>query len=231
MVIWRCKSNRWSFEQDIKIYFAYNAVFNSLILTMLQAQNLTCERDSRILFKDLSFHVGAGEALRILGPNGSGKTTLLRIICGLFQEYTGDLVWDDESGRDDLLYQGHASGIKDTLTVSENLSYLLKLGSDLEPSSQQFQEVLKKVELGGFEEVPCGSLSAGQRKRVNLARFFLSGHKLWVMDEPFSAIDISGVELLHELMGSHLEQGGTLIVTSHQDLDLKQEVNEVWLQS
>lgn len=198
---------------------------------MLQTQNLTCERDSRVLFKDLSFHVSAGDALRILGANGSGKTTLLRIICGLYQEYTGDLIWEQEDDPYDLLYQGHASGIKDTLTVSENLAFLFRLGSDLQPVITQMQDVLLKVGLKGYEDVPCGSLSAGQRKRVNLARFFLSDHKLWIMDEPFSAIDTSGVELLHQLMSSHIAQGGILIVTSHQDLELPQKVKEVWLQS
>lgn len=195
---------------------------------MLEVCGLGCERDYRVLFENLSFSLNTGEALRISGSNGSGKTTILRIICGLYHEYSGEITWDGEDIRWDLLYQGHASGIKDTLTACENLQYLSCLSSLDEPyPMEQFNRALKLVGLTGFEDVLCGSLSAGQRKRVNLARFFLSDHRLWIMDEPFSAIDSKGVQTLHELMEAHLLKGGMLIITSHQQLQFKQPINQV----
>lgn len=194
---------------------------------MLEVLKLECERDYRLLFKDISFSLTAGEALRVSGPNGSGKTTLLRIICGLYHEYAGEVRWDGEALLYDMLYQGHASGVKDTLTSYENLKYLSLLSSDEEYPPEQFHQALKRVGLAGFADVFCGSLSAGQRKRVNLARFFLSHHRLWIMDEPFSAIDTQGVETLQNLMEAHLEKGGMLVITSHQPLQLSQTINQL----
>ena len=195
---------------------------------MLKAINLGCERDYRVLFEDLSFELEAGEILRVLGSNGTGKTTLLRIICGLYQEYTGELHWADGELQD-YLYLGHAPGIKDHLSAEENLTWLMSLVSDTEPQPVLIRQALAQVGLTGFEDVQCDSLSAGQRKRVNLARFAMSQHSLWIMDEPFSAIDTSGVDLLLSLMEGHLKQGRSLILTSHQEVDLPYTIRELRL--
>lgn len=198
---------------------------------MLQAQNLKCERDYRILFDNLSFSLLSGEALRIVGSNGSGKTTLLRILCGLYHDYSGKVVWSNDLAPFHFLYQGHAPGVKDNLTAEENLAYLMRLVTDEPVQLSRLKEGLQAVGLAGFEDVLCGSLSAGQRKRVNLARFSLSEHPLWVMDEPFSAIDSQGVDVLQEMMDAHIQRGGALIVTSHQDMNLAESVKEVALGS
>lgn len=196
---------------------------------MLQAQGLRCERDYRLLFDDLSFELNSGEALRFLGANGTGKTTLLRMICGLYQDYDGEIIWQDVIYEEGFLYQGHAAGIKDNLTAEENLDYLLRLESEVKTTREELHKGLHAVGLEGFEDIFCGSLSAGQKKRVNLARFFLSQHHLWVMDEPFSAIDAEGVGILRQLMDNHLGRGGALVITSHQDMKLDHVVKEVWL--
>ena len=134
---------------------------------MLQASQLSCEREYRLLFDQLSFELMPGEVLRGLGPNGSGKTTLLRILCGLFSDFEGQVSWDDSES---MLYLGHAPGVKNNLTVLENLRWLVTLGQDTAVAEQDLYAALAEVGLTGFEDVFCSSLSAGQRKRVNLAR-------------------------------------------------------------
>jgi heme exporter protein A len=181
---------------------------------MLTVSQLTCERDHRYLFEDLSFVVGAGELLQIEGGNGAGKTTLLRILGGLYTDFSGSVSWDLTSQP---LYLGHKPGVKDLLSARENLTWLAGLqqaGVDVATVDQ----ALAEVGLRGYEEVLCGAMSEGQRKRVNLARLYLLQAQAWILDEPFSAIDRQGVERLEARMQAHIDTGGVLIVISHQSL-------------
>jgi heme exporter protein A len=181
---------------------------------MLTVNQLTCERDHRYLFEDLSFVVGAGELLQIEGGNGAGKTTLLRILGGLYTDFSGSVSWDLTSQP---LYLGHKPGVKDLLSARENLTWLAGLqqaGIDVATVDQ----ALAEVGLRGYEEVLCGAMSEGQRKRVNLARLYLQQAQAWILDEPFSAIDRQGVERLEARMQAHIDTGGVLIVISHQTL-------------
>ena len=181
---------------------------------MLTVSQLTCERDHRYLFEDLSFVVGAGELLQIEGGNGAGKTTLLRILGGLYTDFSGSVSWDLTSQP---LYLGHKPGVKDLLSARENLTWLAGLqqaGVDVATVDQ----ALAEVGLRGYEEVLCGAMSEGQRKRVNLARLYLLQAQAWILDEPFSAIDRQGVERLEARMQTHIDTGGVLIVISHQTL-------------
>ncbi|UTW10015.1 cytochrome c biogenesis heme-transporting ATPase CcmA [Marinobacterium rhizophilum] len=191
---------------------------------LLKVENLYCERDERVLFDGLSFAVGAGEVLQIEGQNGSGKTTLLRILGGLSRNYEGELYWRGEpmaevvdEYRQDLLYFGHLPGVKATLTPQENLGWYAALqGADL----ASIDSALQQVGLRGYEDVPCHMLSAGQHRRVSLARLYLSQAALWILDEPFTAIDKKGVAQKEQLILRHAACGGTVILTTHHELQL-----------
>ncbi|HEY5717626.1 MAG TPA: cytochrome c biogenesis heme-transporting ATPase CcmA [Motiliproteus sp.] len=192
-------------------------------IPLLEANNLFCERDERILFENLSFTLNAGEILQVEGPNGSGKTTLLRILAGLSSAYEGDLQWKGESmddARDDflasMLYFGHLPGVKATLTAEENLRWYCAV----HPLTriEGISEALAKVGLRGFEDVPCHSLSAGQNRRVSLARLYFSEAPLWILDEPFTAIDKRGVAEKEALIAAHAAKGGSVILTTHHEL-------------
>jgi heme exporter protein A len=187
---------------------------------MLQVQDLYCERQRRILFERLSFSVRPGELLQIKGSNGSGKTTLLKILTGLYEDYSGEVDWDLTSWP---LFVSHKPGVKDQLTALENLEWLAGLHQGA-VDRLEVDRALLAVGLAGYQDVLCGTMSEGQRKRVNLARLFFVKSPAWILDEPLSAIDIEGVRLLQERIGSHLDDGGLVIVTSHQSLDVAHDV-------
>ena len=192
---------------------------------MLNVNPLSCERDYRLLFEDLSFTVNEGEVLLVEGGNGAGKTTLLRILCGLYSEYQGDVDW---RLSETPVYLGHKPGVKDLLSARENLTWLTGLyQSDITPA--QITAALWQVGLKGFEEVLCGAMSEGQRKRVNLARLYLLDSLAWVLDEPLSAIDVEGVANLESCMDAHLARGGSLILTSHLPLSLSRPIKKLRL--
>ena len=191
---------------------------------MLQVTKLSCERDQRLLIDRLSFEVGNGEIVHVRGQNGAGKTTLLRILCGLYQDFEGQVRWQDEIHP---LYFGHKPGVKDLLTAEENLGWLCKLSHGITVSIENIQQALGEVGLSGFEDVPCGSLSEGQRKRVHLARFYLLDNPMWILDEPFSAIDVSGISMFQARMQKHVSAGGSIIYTSHQPIEGVNEVREL----
>lgn len=187
---------------------------------MLTARNLTCLRDERALFSDLSFTVSAGDIVQVEGPNGVGKTSLLRILAGLSRAEQGEVVWQQqpiqqqrENYYSNLLYLGHQPGIKALLTPYENLSfwYAHRLQDEL-------WHALDRVDLTDYEELPVAQLSAGQQRRVALARLWLSSAPLWILDEPLTAIDKSGIEKLMALFVRHTQQGGAIILTTHQEL-------------
>ncbi|CAH0197679.1 cytochrome C biogenesis protein CcmA [bacteria symbiont BFo1 of Frankliniella occidentalis] len=187
---------------------------------MLAARNLTCVRDERALFRNLSFTVAAGEIVQVEGANGAGKTSLLRILAGLSRAEQGEILWQQESIQRQresyhasLLYLGHQPGVKAVLTPFENLSFW-----HAERTADELFQALEQVDLTGYEDVPVAALSAGQQRRVALARLWLSQAALWILDEPLTAIDKSGVEKLMALFVQHAEQGGAVILTTHQDL-------------
>lgn len=191
---------------------------------MLEVKNLTAIRDERILFESLSFEIHAGELVQIEGRNGTGKTTLLRIIAGLGECECGEILWqrskiqsDRESYHQDLLFLGHQTGIKRELTALENLRFYLAVHQQTVDEHAIF-EALAKVGLAGREDVPVAQLSAGQQRRVALARLWLSKKSLWILDEPLTAIDKQGVSVLEALFLSHAQQGGIVILTTHQDM-------------
>ncbi|MCG9682845.1 cytochrome c biogenesis heme-transporting ATPase CcmA [Vibrio sp. Isolate23] len=192
---------------------------------MLEVSQLTAIRDERVLFESLSFVINSGELVQIEGRNGTGKTTLLRIVTGLGERDDGEIFWNGEnieSNRDgyhqDLLFLGHQTGVKRELTAYENLRFYLNVHTRKRVDKETIFNALVKVGLAGREDVPVAQLSAGQQRRVALARLWLSEHKLWILDEPLTAIDKQGVKVLESLFLSHAENGGIVILTTHQDM-------------
>ena len=181
---------------------------------LLSAWDLTAERGDRTLFKDLSFSVSSGEVLHVIGPNGSGKTTLIRILAGLTNNGFRGGVSRDSS----LLYVGHQAALKGQLTVLENL--LLDLSGWSAPSTKSLNTVLKELKLDRFRDFFVNTLSAGQRRRVSLARIFLTEHLIWLLDEPFNTLDQYTISRIESRIQDHLRGGGAIVVSSHHDLNL-----------
>ena len=177
---------------------------------MLRVSQLQCRRGDRLLFSGLDFSVRGGDVLHVLGPNGVGKTTLLRSLCGLFRPDAGEIRWMDrlvsrdmEGFRRDVLFFGHLNGIKGELTGVENLSVAGMLAGR-RWSEEALWDALAVMGLAGFEDLPTKFLSQGQKKRVALARLPLTDAKLWILDEPFTALDTEAVALLRQCIAEHV---------------------------
>ncbi|MCI5763622.1 cytochrome c biogenesis heme-transporting ATPase CcmA [Actinobacillus porcinus] len=192
--------------------------------SQLDIEQLACQRGDKILFTDLNLTFKSGDFVQIEGHNGIGKTSLLRILAGLALPLSGKVRWnsceigaDREGYYDNLLYLGHQSGVKPELTAWENLHFYQQVSSSKQGDDILWQ-ALEMVGLLGREDLPASQLSAGQQKRIALARLWLSTAPLWILDEPFNAIDKSGVGVLTRHFEQHAEQGGIVILTSHQDV-------------
>jgi heme exporter protein A len=189
---------------------------------MLSAQGLTCVRGDRPLFAGVDLSVAAGEWLHVRGANGSGKTSLLRLLAGLSHPEAGQVTWDGEPiariSQDyhrALLFLGHHAAVKEELTGAENLQLSAQLdGGEIDRA--EVDHALGRFGLKGREDLPVRVLSAGQKRRVLLARLMTRKAKLWVLDEPFTALDTRAVEMLGNLAREHLAQGGMAVITSHQ---------------
>ncbi len=189
---------------------------------ILQASGLSCIRDDRVLFSELTFTLNVGQVLLLEGKNGSGKTSLLRILCGFREPDAGQICWCGECISDsqyyaDMAYIGHLDGIKKELTVFENLSVALALGR---PGQYPLSDALVRVQLSGYEDVLVQALSAGQKRRLSLARLLVTQNRLWILDEPFTSLDKQGIKLTEILMTEHTASGGLIVLTSHHDLNL-----------
>ncbi|PBI80039.1 cytochrome c biogenesis heme-transporting ATPase CcmA [Rahnella victoriana] len=190
---------------------------------MFEALNLSCVRDERTLFSGLSFTIEPGEMVQIEGRNGAGKTSLLRILAGLSSPDAGEVRWQGVSTRrqrdifhQQLLYLGHQPGVKSVLTAFENLAFCQSVTG--KTNADAIYQALENVGLLGYEDVTVAQMSAGQQRRVALARLWLSEAPLWILDEPLTAIDKQGVATLIALFEQHAQQGGMVLLTTHQDL-------------
>jgi heme exporter protein A len=201
---------------------------------MLSATDLTLIRGERCLFTGVSFALQSGQLLLLEGPNGSGKTSLLRALAGMLELEDGEIRWDDNSIRDDrqayfqsLVWMAHRVGLKADLTLVENLAY----ESSLRPAADiDFSAVLERLGIDRLKKLPVRSLSAGQQRRVALARLLLSAAPLWLVDEPFTNLDTDGRELVTEIVGEHLAGGGMCVMAAHQDIVVDAPTQKVILQ-
>jgi heme exporter protein A len=194
---------------------------------VLEAVELECLRGERRLFRGMSFVVAPASLLWVVGANGTGKTSLLRILSTLLPPESGEVRWRGENVRvlreafhAELLYLGHAAAVKDDLTAFENLAFALRQHG-VDAAQRQLLAALEEFGLAGREDLPVRALSQGQKRRVALARLALGHDKaLWVLDEPFNALDTAAVGLVRRHLAAQLERGGVVVLTSHQDVDL-----------
>lgn len=189
--------------------------------TFLKVESLAFERNDAVVFQPVDFALKAGEALQLMGVNGSGKTTLFQLLTGIYSPSCGSISYCGQLVNNcryeylsDVLYIGHQSGVKAALTAEENLRWM----SPKNTTSEKISAALGAVGLGEYSQIICANLSAGQKRRVALARLMTGQAKLWFLDEPLTSLDKQGVELIEHCMNQHLDQGGAILFSSHQDL-------------
>ena len=193
---------------------------------MLAARNLSCVRGTQTLFTDLSLQLDAGQWLYLQGENRAGKTSLLRILAGLALPAAGSVHWQAQPISNqrseyhaDMLYLGHHASLKEDLTLTENLRSLIAMDG-LKVSDAAIQDALTRMGLAKRQHLPARVLSAGQKRRGLLVRLLLRPAKLWLLDEPFNALDANAIVDLQECLKAHLKDGGMIVLTSHQTPDL-----------
>ena len=184
---------------------------------LLAAEALTCRRGGRKIFSDLFLQLGAGEAVWLRGPNGAGKTSLLRLLAGLAQPDEGQVLRSDAAAHPGFI--GHANALKGELSVAESLSFLGSLRGPL-PSREAMREALGRFGLSQRLDMLVRRLSQGQRRKVALARLWLERPSVWLLDEPYDALDRDGCDALDDALAQHLQRGGALVMTSHQRVTL-----------
>lgn len=199
----------------------------------LKINNLSYERGGRLLFRDLGFSLSQGEILQITGSNGSGKTTLLRTMCGLLPVQDGEIHWCGENAqnnqnnfRQNVHYLAHNNGLKPDLSVQENLEYYAAV---IGIGTEKIATALECLNLDKYKDVLARQLSAGQQRRLAIARLCINPAAIWILDEPFVALDQASQDLFSDLMQEHVNQGGAIIFTSHQKLMNQANIQEVQL--
>ncbi|MBL4741301.1 MAG: heme ABC exporter ATP-binding protein CcmA [Sneathiella sp.] len=188
----------------------------------LTAINLRCIRQDRLIFTDLGFSLKAGEILWVQGRNGAGKSSLLRMIAGLLKPVSGEIQWkgasvkeDPDGYQDQFRYIGHQEALKPVLSARENLQFWADFSG-----SHNVSAALKEFDLEKIADSPVGIMSAGQKKRTNLARLISSPAPLWILDEPISSLDTHYIELFKKQLEKHVAAGGMALLATHQDLNL-----------
>ena len=200
-----------------------------MTIPVLIGRQLRCIRGNQTLFQSLNLQLDAGQWLYQQGENGAGKTSLLRILAGLTLPAEGEVLWQNTpigkqraTYHQDLLYIGHHAGLKEDLTLTENLRAQLAIDG-VKVTNTAIREALTRMGLGKRQHLPARVLSAGQKRRGLLARALLRPAKLWILDEPFNALDVQAIAHVQDLLKSHLANGGLLVLTSHQTPDLGNE--------
>ena len=200
---------------------------------MIDVNNISAVRGERLLFENCAFRLNDGQVLYIRGQNGAGKTTLLRMLCGLVRPNKGTIMWNDQNIYDvystycrQFVYVGHENGIKGDLTAGENIQFYREFhGASFTPSES---EIMDRLGIAHCTDIPCRYLSAGQKRRVALSRVLSSDASLWLLDEPFTALDESMQNLFVNLLAEHQRKGGICVATSHQPVHWEQlEITEL----
>lgn len=207
-------------------------------MPIIDAQQLSCEKQDRILFQDIDLSIDSGDLVMLKGENGAGKTSLLRILIGLSMPSNGNVIINSHNVHSDinsasaqLVYVGHKLGISGLLSASENLSFYLDTIGQAKSDSPDIPQILSLLGLDGLEDLAIKNLSAGQQRRVSLAKLWLhQSANVWVLDEPFTALDTATVTLLETHIASFLKKGGAVIMTSHQETNIKHKAREFELE-